>query len=525
MNKKIISILLIFCFLVPSIIVCGNAQNELAKIDETLRERMIAQPNELQYCTVLLPTPEDWEVIDDKRSSEARTLLWESNSEYAKNFDDTVDLCYIGSYSPYVYVRATAEQITALAELPNVIDIGDNSSVAFDGTRFVDSPKEDPALDSAAAAKIDLTLLDRMCADPGSALLCTIFTDGPDDRTEIESFNKRLAETLDVIEVEYIGSFSSFINVTAGAEQIKQLAKNPSVLVIGDDNFIGQPEEDDESEEFPTQTEPDTTAAMQIETTDSSSITDCEAGTTIPAEPSSTEAVEQTAEVPSEQEQTEQTVPIEQKTTQEAPTERQTTDRTGESKIETTLLEQMNADPNAVLKCMISLSDPEGWEKIDISPQAQELMTAYNKNYADSFDVEGVYYIGSLMAYVGVNATAEQIYKLAADPAVLLIADRNIVWEDDDEDVDSDPAETEFQMLPEELCLTPHPGDVTGDERVTAADARLVLRYAAKLEEFSVIQMINANIFMTKQIRADAARMLLRYSARLEDASIFKNAV
>lgn len=59
-------------------------------------------------------------------------------------------------------------------------------------------------------------------------------------------------------------------------------------------------------------------------------------------------------------------------------------------------------------------------------------------------------------------------------------------------------------------------GDVNGDAAVTAMDARLTLRYAAQLEEFSAIQLAAADVNSDARIASSDARTILRISAKIE---------
>ena len=60
-------------------------------------------------------------------------------------------------------------------------------------------------------------------------------------------------------------------------------------------------------------------------------------------------------------------------------------------------------------------------------------------------------------------------------------------------------------------------GDINGDGSVTAADARLALRYSARLEELTPRQIAAAAMSGSDSITAADARTVLRISARLDD--------
>ncbi|MCR5781222.1 MAG: dockerin type I repeat-containing protein [Clostridia bacterium] len=59
-------------------------------------------------------------------------------------------------------------------------------------------------------------------------------------------------------------------------------------------------------------------------------------------------------------------------------------------------------------------------------------------------------------------------------------------------------------------------GDVNGDGRILADDARLALRASAKLEKLSPAQMLAADANGDGQVLADDARLILRFSAKLQ---------
>lgn len=75
----------------------------------------------------------------------------------------------------------------------------------------------------------------------------------------------------------------------------------------------------------------------------------------------------------------------------------------------------------------------------------------------------------------------------------------------DDDDDEEDPDELVFDM-----------GDVDGDGRVTAADARLILRRAALLIKFTDEQDWLADVDDDGEVTASDARLVLRVSAGLE---------
>ena len=59
-------------------------------------------------------------------------------------------------------------------------------------------------------------------------------------------------------------------------------------------------------------------------------------------------------------------------------------------------------------------------------------------------------------------------------------------------------------------------GDVDGNGKITAADARLALRISAKLEKATELQTTVADMDKNGKITAADARKILRISAKLE---------
>ena len=64
-------------------------------------------------------------------------------------------------------------------------------------------------------------------------------------------------------------------------------------------------------------------------------------------------------------------------------------------------------------------------------------------------------------------------------------------------------------------------GDVNFDGKITAADARLALRFAAKLDKPTAEQFIVANVIVNEKIEASDARLILRVSAKLAKEADF----
>jgi len=85
-------------------------------------------------------------------------------------------------------------------------------------------------------------------------------------------------------------------------------------------------------------------------------------------------------------------------------------------------------------------------------------------------------------------------------------------------DLDTDSLTTQnpedTTQHPDEMVIGK--GDVDGDGRVTAADARLILRRAAKIIKFTMEQDALADVDEDGKITAADARKVLRVSAQLE---------
>ena len=64
-------------------------------------------------------------------------------------------------------------------------------------------------------------------------------------------------------------------------------------------------------------------------------------------------------------------------------------------------------------------------------------------------------------------------------------------------------------------------GDVNFDGKITAADARLALRFAARLDKPTAEQFIVANVIVNEKIEASDARLILRVSAKLAKEADF----
>ena len=60
------------------------------------------------------------------------------------------------------------------------------------------------------------------------------------------------------------------------------------------------------------------------------------------------------------------------------------------------------------------------------------------------------------------------------------------------------------------------PGDVNGDKNINASDARLALRFSAKLDTPTEMQFKAADVTGDNKLTASDARKILRAAAKLE---------
>lgn len=77
--------------------------------------------------------------------------------------------------------------------------------------------------------------------------------------------------------------------------------------------------------------------------------------------------------------------------------------------------------------------------------------------------------------------------------------------------------ETKNEKIPKKEEITYFIGDVNSDKKISAADARLVLRASVGLKKFSAEQIVLADIDNDGTVKASDARLILRASVGLED--------
>ena len=68
-------------------------------------------------------------------------------------------------------------------------------------------------------------------------------------------------------------------------------------------------------------------------------------------------------------------------------------------------------------------------------------------------------------------------------------------------------------------------GDVNGDGKITSADARMILRAAAKVESFSEAQEKAADVNRSGKVNSGDARTTLRVAAKIETLTVGENEV
>ncbi len=88
------------------------------------------------------------------------------------------------------------------------------------------------------------------------------------------------------------------------------------------------------------------------------------------------------------------------------------------------------------------------------------------------------------------------------------------------EEVSTD-VEVESEEASEDAEVVIRLGDVNFDGRITAADARLALRFSAQVQVPTADEYIAANVIVDESIKAADARLILRCSAQLVDESAF----
>lgn len=151
---------------------------------------------------------------------------------------------------------------------------------------------------------------------------------------------------------------------------------------------------------------------------------------------------------------------------------------------------------------------------VDITNLVMEIMMKYNPDSIKEMGKEQA----SLFIQSTINTIADAIMQVADNKDLIIKYDPlevlgnffdleldEVTSEKPEEDTTKDPDELEIGM-----------GDVDGDGKITAADARLILRRAAKLITLSMEQEARADVDKDGKITAADARKVLRVSAGLE---------
>ena len=105
---------------------------------------------------------------------------------------------------------------------------------------------------------------------------------------------------------------------------------------------------------------------------------------------------------------------------------------------------------------------------------------------------------------------------------IAVFADSNDLLTKEPEAVSATEVETDVEEETSEADVVEYRlGDVNFDGRITAADARLALRFSAKLDVPTAEQFIVADVIDNDKIESSDARLILRVSAKLASESDF----
>lgn len=112
---------------------------------------------------------------------------------------------------------------------------------------------------------------------------------------------------------------------------------------------------------------------------------------------------------------------------------------------------------------------------------------------------------------------------------ITVFADGDIIVDNETESVTDEELTEESSTVEDESSSEESEivrlGDVNIDGKISAADARLALRIAARLEpDATDAQLIAADVITDGRVEAKDARHILRVSAKLEDESSFGKA-
>ena len=154
--------------------------------------------------------------------------------------------------------------------------------------------------------------------------------------------------------------------------------------------------------------------------------------------------------------------------------------------------EDGTADITNVLSDLLATINPA-----DIAAQGVESMPKFVESFSES--------VADYISLLTGNAALVFTYDPIAILGNLFDLDTEALTTQSPENTTKHPDEMEIGM-----------GDVNGDGIVTAADARLILRRAARLVTFTMEQDALADVNKDGQVTAADARKVLRVSAKLE---------
>lgn len=107
---------------------------------------------------------------------------------------------------------------------------------------------------------------------------------------------------------------------------------------------------------------------------------------------------------------------------------------------------------------------------------------------------------------------------------IAVFADSNDLFANEPEAVSATDVETEVtsEVVSEtEPAPSYRLGDVNFDGKISAADARLALRFSAQVQQPTADEFIVANVILDDLIKANDARLILRVAAQLSEESDF----
>ncbi|MCR5782354.1 MAG: dockerin type I repeat-containing protein [Clostridia bacterium] len=128
----------------------------------------------------------------------------------------------------------------------------------------------------------------------------------------------------------------------------------------------------------------------------------------------------------------------------------------------------------------------------------------YDTDYVDGDGGVDCFYLTDI-TYGGIRPALNVDLQSAISQSLIKVTDRNNL-------VINGPAGTEIPGTGKTYA----PGDVDGNGQILADDARLALRFSAKLEDLDENQQKAADVDCNGQVLADDARQILRFSAKLQ---------